>query len=139
EEDVERLSLNTSVSNFMIAVNELQGLKCNKREILTPMTIALAPFAPHLAEELWHALGNESTVCDADYPAFDESHLVEDTIEYPIMVNGKMRAKLELGAGLNPKEIEEQALAHPNVQKWTEGKTPKKVIVVPKKIVNVVV
>lgn len=139
EDDVERLSLNTSVSNFMIAVNELQSLKCNKREVLEPMTIALAPYAPHLAEELWHALGNESTVCDAQFPAFDASYLVEDTIEYPIMVNGKMRAKLQLGADLNPKEIEEQALAHENVQKWTEGKTPKKVIVVPKKIVNVVV
>ena len=139
EEDVERLSLNTSVSNFMIAVNELQALKCNKKEVLEPMTIALAPYAPHLAEELWHALGNKDTVCDATFPAFDESYLVEDTIEYPIMVNGKMRAKLQLGAGLSSKEIEEQALAHENVQKWTEGKTPKKVIVVPKKIVNVVV
>ncbi|WP_421868941.1 leucine--tRNA ligase [Marinoscillum sp.] len=139
EEDVDRLSLNTSVSNFMIAVNELQALKCNKKEVLEPMTIALAPYAPHLAEELWHALGNESTVCDATFPAFDANYLVEDTIEYPIMVNGKMRAKLQLGADLNPKEIEEQALAHENVQKWTEGKAPKKVIVVPKKIVNVVV
>ena len=139
EEDVDRLSLNTSVSNFMIAVNELQALKCNKKEVLEPMTIALAPYAPHLAEELWHALGNDSTVCDATFPAFDASYLVEDTIEYPVMVNGKMRAKVQLSADLNPKEIEEQALAHPNVQKWTEGKTPKKVIVVPKKIVNVVV
>ncbi|MAE83018.1 MAG: leucine--tRNA ligase [Flammeovirgaceae bacterium] len=139
EEDVDRLSLNTSVSNFMIAVNELQALKCNKKEVLEPMTIALAPYAPHLAEELWHALGNDSTVCDATFPAFDASYLEEDTIEYPVMVNGKMRAKVQLSADLNPKEIEEQALAHPNVQKWTEGKTPKKVIVVPKKIVNVVV
>lgn len=139
EDNVERLSLNTSVSNFMIAVNELQSLKCNKREVLEPMTIALAPYAPHLAEELWHALGNDSTVCDATFPIFDASYLVEDTIEYPVMVNGKMRAKIQLGAELNPKEIEEQALAHPNVQKWTEGKPPKKVIVVPKKIVNVVV
>ena len=139
EEDVDRLSLNTSVSNFMIAVNELQSLKCNKKEVLEPMTIALAPYAPHLAEELWHALGNDTTVCDATFPAFDASYLVEDTIEYPVMVNGKMRAKVQLSADLNPKEIEEQALAHENVQKWMEGKTPKKVIVVPKKIVNVVV
>lgn len=139
EEDVDRLSLNTSVSNFMIAVNELQSLKCNKKEVLEPMTIALAPYAPHLAEELWHALGNDSTVCDATFPSFDASYLVEDTIEYPVMVNGKMRAKVQLSADLNPKEIEEQALAHENVQKWMEGKTPKKVIVVPKKIVNVVV
>ncbi|WP_258097600.1 leucine--tRNA ligase [Marinoscillum pacificum] len=139
EEDVERLSLNTSVSNFMIAVNELQSLKCNKKEVLVPMTIALAPYAPHLAEELWHALGNDGTVCDATFPTFDASYLVEDTIEYPVMVNGKMRAKVQLSADLNPKEIEEQALAHENVQKWMEGKTPKKVIVVPKKIVNVVV
>ena len=102
---MDRLSLNTSVSNFMIAVNELQALKCNKKEVLEPMTIALAPYAPHLAEELWHALGNDSTVCDATFPAFDASYLEEDTIEYPVMVNGKMRAKVQLSADLNPKEI----------------------------------
>ncbi|RED95574.1 leucine--tRNA ligase [Marinoscillum furvescens] len=139
EEDVERLSLNTSVSNFMIAVNELQSLKCNKRAILEPMTIALASFAPHQAEELWSLLGHESTIFDAEFPAFDESHLKEDSFEYPIMVNGKMRAKVQMAADLSKEEIEATALANENVQKWTEGKTPKKVIVVPKKIVNVVV
>lgn len=139
EEDVERLSLNTSVSNFMIAVNELQSLKCNKRAILEPMTIALAPFAPHQAEELWNLLGHDTTIFDAAFPAFDAAHLKEDSFEYPIMVNGKMRAKVQMAADLSKEEIEATALANENVQKWTEGKTPKKVIVVPKKIVNVVV
>ncbi len=139
EEDIERLSLNTSVSNFMIAVNELGALSCNKRAILEPMVIALAPFAPHLSEELWSLLGHEESIFNASFPVFDPAHLVEDSFEYPIMVNGKMRAKIQLGADLSKEEIESQALAHPNVQKWTEGKAPKKVIVVPKKIVNVVV
>jgi len=139
EEDINRLSLNTSVSNFMIATNELSSLKCNKREVLEPMTIALASFAPHQAEELWSLLGHNETIFDATFPAFDASYLVEDTIEYPVMVNGKMRAKVQMAADLKNDQIQEIALAHENVQKWLEGKQPKKVIVVPKKIVNVVV
>lgn len=139
EEDVERLSLNTSVSNFMIAVNELGSLKCNKRAILEPMTIALAPYAPYQAEELWSLLGHQQTIFNATFPDFQEEYLKQDSFEYPIMVNGKMRAKVQLAADLPNDEIQKQALAHPNVEKWLEGKTPKKVIIVPKKIVNVVV
>ncbi|MEP5105785.1 MAG: leucine--tRNA ligase [Ekhidna sp.] len=138
-EDVERLSLNTSVSTFMIAVNELSSLKCNKRAILEPMTIILSPFAPHIAEELWHLLGNEGTVVDAPYPEFQEKYLVEDSIEYPVSVNGKMRAKISFAADASKEEVEAGALANETIQKWLDGKDPKKVIVVPKKIVNIVV
>jgi leucyl-tRNA synthetase len=138
-EDAERLSLNTSVSTFMIAVNELSSLKCNKRSILEPMTIILSPFAPHIAEELWHLLGHESSVVDADYPAFEEKYLVEDSIEYPVSVNGKMRAKISFSADASKEEIEAGALANETIQKWMDGKDPRKVIVVPKKIVNIVV
>ncbi|WP_421765297.1 leucine--tRNA ligase [Ekhidna sp.] len=138
-EDVERLSLNTSVSTFMIAVNELSSIKCNKRAILEPMTIILSPFAPHLAEELWHLLGNEGTVVDAPYPEFQEKYLVEDSIEYPVSVNGKMRAKISFAADASKEEVETGALANETIQKWLDGKDPKKVIVVPKKIVNIVV
>lgn len=139
EEDIERLSLNTSVSNFMIAVNELGSLKCDKRSVLEPMTIALAPYAPYLAEELWSLLGHTDSIFNATFPEFKEEYLKQDSFEYPVMVNGKMRAKVQLAADLSNEEIEKQALAHPNVEKWLEGKSPKKVIVVPKKIVNVVV
>ena len=138
-EDAESLSLNTSVSTFMIAVNELSSLKCNKRAILEPMTIILSPFAPHISEELWHLLGNNTSVVDADFPKFEEKYLKEDVFEYPVMVNGKMRAKIQFSADASKEEIEAGALADEKVQKWLEGKTPKKVIVVPKKIVNVVV
>ncbi len=138
-DDCESLSLNTSVSAFMIATNELSSAKCNKRGILEPMVILLSPFAPHMAEELWHLLGHESSVVDASYPAFDESHLKEDSFEYPIMVNGKMRAKIMFPTDMSNDDIQAGALADEKVQKWLEGKAPKKVIVVPKKIVNVVV
>ncbi|WP_420318786.1 leucine--tRNA ligase [Ekhidna sp.] len=138
-EDVERLSLNTSVSTFMIAVNELSALKCNKRAILEPMTIILSPFAPHIAEELWHLLGNEGTVVDAQFPTYEEKYLVEDSIEYPVSVNGKMRAKISFPADASKEEVESGALSNDTIQKWMDGKDPKKVIVVPKKIVNIVV
>lgn len=138
-DDVEKLSLNTSVSTFMIATNELSSLKCNKRAILEPLTIILSPFAPHIAEELWHLLDHDSSVVDANYPTFEEKYLVEDSFEYPIMVNGKMRAKLTFSSDASTGQIEEGALANEIVQKWLEGKAPKKVIVVSKKIVNIVV
>ncbi|WP_436516186.1 leucine--tRNA ligase [Ekhidna sp. To15] len=138
-EDIDTLSLNTSVSTFMIAVNELSALKCNKRAILEPLTIALSPFAPHISEEVWHLLGNESTIVEADYPVFDEKHLVEDSIEYPVSVNGKMRAKINFPANASKEEIEKGALANEAIQKWMDGKDPKKVIVVPNKIVNIVI
>lgn len=138
-DDAEKLSLNTSVSTFMIAVNELSSMKCNKRAILEPMTIILSPFAPHIAEELWHLLGHETSVVDADYPAFEEMYLIEDSIEYPVSVNGKMRAKISFPADASKEEVESGALSNETIQKWMDGKEPRKVIVVPKKIVNIVV
>ena len=137
--DIENFSFNTSVSAFMICINELTTLKCNKRSILSQFVVCLASFAPHISEELWHALGNNTTVCDANWPELNEDYLVEDTFPYSISFNGKSRFILEFPANATNKEIEEVVLNHQNSQKWIEGKTPKKVIIVPKKIVNVVV
>ena len=123
----------------MICVNELGSLKCNKREILEPLTILLAPFAPHLSEELWSLLGHENTVCDAQWPEFVASHLVESTFSYPVSFNGKMRFKLEMPVDAPNNEIEEAVKNHESAQKWLEGKTVRKIIIVPKKIINVVV
>lgn len=139
EDDVENLSLNTSVSTFMIAVNELASLKCNKRSILEPLTVTLAPFAPHLAEEIWQLIGHNESIVDASYPIFDEQYLQEDSFEYPVSINGKMRVKLSFATDAPTNEIEASVLANDVVQKWMDGKSAKKVIVVPKKIVNVVV
>ena len=137
--DIENFSFNTSVSAFMICVNELTSQKCNNRSILSQFIICLAPFAPHISEELWHALGNSTTVCDASWPELNEEYLVEDTFPYSISFNGKSRFVLEFSSDATNKEIEEVVLKHKNSQKWIEGKTPKKIIIVPKKIVNVVV
>jgi leucyl-tRNA synthetase len=138
EEDCEKFSLNTSVSAFMIAVNDLG--KCSKRAILEPMTILLSPFAPHMAEELWREyLGCEGSVVEAQFPKWNAEHLKEDRIEYPVSVNGKIRVKLSFNAEAKREDIETAVLADPTVQKWMDGKPAKKVIVVPKKIVNVVV
>ncbi|MBN7811431.1 leucine--tRNA ligase [Algoriphagus sp. H41] len=139
EEDMANHSFNTSVSSFMICVNELTALKCNKREILEPMAILVSPYAPHIAEELWSLLGHSESITKATFPEFDEKHLVESAFEYPVMINGKMRAKLNLSLSLTVQEIEKAALADEAVQKWLEGKAPKKVIIVPGKIVNLVV
>ncbi len=139
EQDINNLSFNTSVSEFMICVNTLNQLKCHKREILEKLLIVLAPFAPHISEELWHALGNSESIIYASYPDFDASFLVEDEYEYPIMVNGKMRTKIKFALDRDSKEIESETLENEIVKKWLDGKSPKKVIVVPKKIVNVVV
>ncbi len=139
EHDIETLSLNTSVSTFMIAANELSSLKCHKREILEPFLIILSPFASHIAEELWSALGNDSSILQARYPQFVEKYLVEASHEYPIMINGKMRAKMHFALDMPQEDMKTQVLANETVLKWTEGKTPKKVIIVPKKIVNLVV
>ncbi|MDB4334903.1 leucine--tRNA ligase [bacterium] len=138
-DDVERFSFNTCVSAFMICVNELNDLKCNTREILEPLTILLASFAPHLSEELWSILGNKTTVCDAQWPEFVAAHLVEANFSYPVSFNGKMRFMLDLPVDMSKEDIEKSALADPNAQKWVEGKTVRKVIVVPKKIINIVV
>jgi leucyl-tRNA synthetase len=138
-EDIERLSLNTPVSSFMVLVNELQRLKCHKRAILEPFVVLLSPYAPHLAEELWHALGHSSSVVDAPYPEYNESYLVEDSFEYPVSINGKMRTKITLPLDISKEEIEKVVLQNEVVQKWVDGKTPKKVIIVPKRIINIVV
>ena len=136
--DIEHFSYNTSISAFMICVNELGGLKCTKRAILEPLVIVLAPFAPHIAEELWHELGHDTTVCDAQWPAYDEQYLVENTANYAISFNGKVRFNLALPADMPKEEVEKTALAHEYSAKWLEGKQIRKVIVVPKKIVNIV-
>ncbi len=138
-EDIERFSFNTSVSNFMICVNELSDLKCNKREILEPLIVLISPYAPHIAEELWSKLGHTESIEYVTYPVHNEAYLTEDNFNYPVSFNGKMRFNIELPITLSPKEVEEAALSAPEAQKWLEGKTPKKVIVVPKKIVNIVV
>jgi leucyl-tRNA synthetase len=139
EDDIEKLSLNTSISQFMICVNELTELKCNKRAILEPLTIVLSSFAPHIAEELWEQLGNTSSISFASYPKFEAAHLVEDSFSYPISFNGKTKMNLELSTSLSAAEVEAIVLANPEVIARLEGATPKKVIVVVKRIVNVVV
>jgi leucyl-tRNA synthetase len=138
-EDIERFSFNTSVSNFMICVNELTEQKCNKRAILEPLLIVLSPYAPHITEELWSNIGHKDSIAYAEFPTFNEAHLVEDNFAYPISFNGKMRFNIELPLTLTVQEIEKIVLEDAQTQKFLEGKTPKKVIVVPKKIVNFVV
>ncbi len=139
EEDIDRFAFNTSVSTFMICANELTALKCNKRAILSDLAILISPYAPHIAEELWQLLGNTSSISTANYPTFNEAYLVEDSFEYPVSINGKMRHKISFAADKPVQEIEAEVLADETVQKWMEGKSPKKVIIVPKKIVNIVI
>lgn len=139
EEDMTSYVFNTSVSSFMICVNELTALKCNKREVLEPLAVLISPYAPHIAEELWSLLGHEKSVTTAKFPEFKEEYLVESNFEYPVMINGKMRSKVSLPLDLGKDAIEKAALADATVQKWLEGKAPKKVIVVPGKIVNLVI
>jgi len=139
EEDTERFSFNTGVSAFMIAVNELTDLKCCKKEILQPLLILLAPYAPHIAEELWHQLGNTKTILDATYPKLEEKYLIESTKEYPISINGKMRTTIDIALGIPESEVEKIVLANSVVQKWLEGKAPKKIIYKEGKMVNVVI
>jgi leucyl-tRNA synthetase len=138
-EDIEKMSFNTSVAQFMIAVNELGTLKCHKRDVLEPLTIALAPFAPHIAEELWSLLGHGESITQVPWPKWQAEHLVEDSFSYPISFNGKTRLQLEFPMELDAKSVEAAVLANPEVQARLEGKAPKKVIVVPKRIVNIVV
>jgi len=139
KEDIERFSFNTPVSAYMICVNELTAQKCNKRAILEPLLIILAPYAPHIAEELWAKLGNKESITYAVYPKYNEAYLVESNHKYPVSFNGKMRFVLELPTALTPTEVEKEVLANEQTTKYLEGKTPKKIIVVPQKIVNVVV
>lgn len=139
QEDIERFSFNTAVSQFMICTNELTDLNCHKREILENAVILLASYAPHIAEELWQILGNEPSVSTAQFPEFNEEYIKENTFEYPVSFNGKMRFKLELPVDMAKDEIEKIALADEKAQRWIEGKQVRKVIVVPKKIINIVV
>ena len=139
QQDIENYSFNTSVSAFMICANELTELKCNKRTILEPIVILLSPFAPHIAEELWEKLGHKRSITFAEFPQYNEALMQDDSFAYPISFNGKMRFNLELPLSLTPAEIEKEVLANEQSIKFLEGKYPKKVIVVPKRIVNIVV
>ncbi len=136
-DDIENFSFNTSVAAFMICLNELGD--CSKREVLEPLTVLIAPFAPHIAEELWSRLGNAGSVCDAAYPVCDEKYLKQNAFEYPVSINGKLRFRKEYAASMTPAEIQADVVAAPEAQKWIEGRTPKKVIVVPGKIINIVI
>jgi leucyl-tRNA synthetase len=138
-EDIERFSFNTSVSSFMICVNELSELKCNKKEIVEQLSILLSPYAPHIAEELWSVCGNATSIATATFPTFNESYLVENSFAYPISINGKMRMNLDIALGIDKDEIEKIALANTDVMQLIAGKELKKIIVVPGKIVNIVV
>ncbi len=137
--DIETFSYNTSVSAFMICVNELTKLNCHERAALEPVVVLLAPFAPHIAEQLWHDLGHESTVCDARWPEWNEEYLRESSVNYAVSFNGKARYTIQAPADASPDEVQAMALADPASQRWMEGKQIRKVIVVPKKIVNIVI
>ena len=135
-EDIENFSFNTSIAAFMICLNELGD--CSKREVLEPLTSLIAPFAPHIAEELWHALGHTTTVCDAPFPKYNNDYLVENSFEYPVMINGKLRFKQEYALDLADSDIAAHIVTCEGAQKWLEGKMPKKIIVVKGKIINIV-
>ena len=137
--DIETFSYNTTVAAFMICCNELTSMKCRSREIYEPFVVLLAPFAPHIAEELWHVLGHDTTVCDAQWPTWNEDYLKESMVKYVVSFNGKPRFNIEVPAGTDKDEVERIALADAGAARWLDGKQPKKVIVVPNKIVNVVV
>ena len=137
-QDIEQFSFNTSVSAFMICVGDLQHLKTSSRAILEPLLVVLSPFAPHITEYLYRALGNSGSIVDAEWPQFEEKYLVESVTKYPVSFNGKVRFTLEIAASATPQEVESAALSAPEAAKWLEGKQPKKVIVVPGRIVNIV-
>jgi len=137
--DIENFSFNTSVAAFMICVNELTVLKCNKHTILSDLVVVLAPFAPFIAEELWHRLGNQATVFDAHFPDYNEEYLKENMVKYTVSFNGKARFTIDFKVNTSSSEVELTVLANENAKKWMEGKTPKKVIVVPNKIINIVI
>lgn len=137
--DIENFSFNTSIAAFMICVNELNTLKCHNRQILSQLIVLLAPFAPHITEELWHALGNDDTIFNASWPVFNEDYLKESTVTMAVSFNGKARFNIEVPVDMPREEIEKMALENEGAAKWLDGKTVKKIIVVPGKIVNVVV
>jgi leucyl-tRNA synthetase len=138
-EDVERLSFNTAVSSFMIATNELGALNCRKRQILEPLLIALAPFAPFITEELWAKLGHEESIHKTNFPAIEEKYLVENEHDYPVSINGKVRAQIKLPLDMVQAEVQERVMQLENVKKWTDGNAIKKFIFVKGKIINIAV
>ena len=138
QEDIENFSFNTSVSTFMIAVNELSAQKCTSRAVLESLIVLVSPYAPHIAEELYSKLGHSKSISTAPFPKFDASHLVESSKEYPVSFNGKMRFKLELPMDFSKDQIEEAVMAHEKTKQQLAGREPKKVIVVPGKIINIV-
>lgn len=139
EDDTERFSFNTAVSAFMVCVNELGEQKCHKKEILEKLLILLTPYAPHISEELWHLLGNTGSILNAPYPVFEEKYLVESAKEYPVSINGKVRTNINISLSATQPEVEQIVLADATVQKWLEGKPPKKIIYVKGRMVNVVI
>ncbi len=138
-EDIERISLNTVVSSYMVCVNKLTDLKCNKRKILEPLSILISPYAPHAAEELWDKLGHKNSIAYLPFPEYEEEFIREDTFIYPVSFNGKLRFKLELPLDISKEDAEKAVLEAEAAQKWIEDKKPKKIIFVPKKIINVVI
>ncbi len=139
QEDIQQFSFNTSVSAFMIFVNEIAELKCHKRAILEPFLVCLSPFAPHICEELWHQIGHNKTIADEPFPSYKVELTVDDTKVYPVSFNGKMRFQIELPMNASPAELEQAILSDERTQRWLEGKTPKKVIAIPGKIINIVI
>jgi len=139
EDDTERFSFNTAVSAFMVCVNDLADIKCHKRAILEPILILLTPYAPHIAEELWHSLGNETFIIDAAFPKFEAKYVVESSKEYPVSINGKVRTNLNLPLDMAQAEVEAAVTSNETVQKWLEGKAPKKIIFVKGRMINVVI
>lgn len=137
--DIEHFSYNTSISAFMICVGELQQMKCHNKQLLQDVVVLIAPFAPHIAEELWHQLGNEGTVCDATWPEFNEKYLIESEIQLTVSFNGKARYQKKFPADAQNDAIQKEVLEDERSQKYLEGKQVIKVIVVPKKIVNIVI
>ena len=139
EEDIERISFNTVVSAFMICVNELSDMRCDKREILEPLTIMISPYAPHIAEELWHLLGHSDSVVNQTFPEFNKDLIVENSFLYPVSFNGKKRFDINLSLDMSDEEMRDVVLAAPESKKWTEGLVVRKVIIIRNKIINIVV
>ena len=139
QDDIERLSINTCISQLMITVNELNRLKCNKKEILEPLIIICSPFAPHICEELWQKIGKTSSVMKSDYPKINNNYLIDAEYEYPIMINGKLRVKQKFSIDSKDSKIKDSVLKNDIVMKWTKDQKIKKVIIVRKKIINIVV
>ena len=138
-DDIERFSMNTTISAFMMCVNDLKRLECNKREVIHQLTRLLAPFAPFIAEEIWSKLGEKNSVHHSNYPVADEKYLIEDSVVYPICINGKKREEIEIDVNESQQNIEKAVLNLDSIQKWLEGKSPKKVIIVQGRMINIVI